>query len=213
MTVTQETLSQVLRNRVQAEASQWPRLPLLAAVADGTVSTAAFRHYLEQDFIYLQYYARLYARLAALAPESELEHCVRLAHGIFAVELDKHRVNAAAFECDLDGATPSAQTSDYLSFYDSLAGDRAATLVAMLPCLYGYTVALPLVNAPDPDSAYAAWLQVYSGNDFTDFIDNHCEMIDNSVIEQDRALEILERGLSLEISFWNQAAPYLEVAA
>ncbi len=198
------TLSGALRARVEAEAAHWPRLPLLAGVADGTLDPAVFRHYLEQDYLYLRYYARLFARLAATGPDEDLEHSVRLAHGIFAVELDRHIKNSAAFDCDFSQAVPSAATRAYLDFYDSLAGDRAATLVAMLPCLYGYTVALSAVDPTHVDGPYAEWLRVYASGDYEEMIDRHCAMIDRTAITLDGATDILARGLALEIDFWNQ---------
>ncbi len=207
-----DTLSARLMERVTEEASRWPSLPLLTGVADGTLDPAVFRHYLEQDYLYLRYYARLFARLAASGPDADLEHSVRLAHGIFAVELDRHIENSGPFGCEFSTAEPSPETQAYLDFYDSLAEDRAATLVAMLPCLYGYTVALSLVEVNDPDSAYAEWVGVYSSGDYMDMITRHCTMIDRSDIDAERAEAVLARGLAHEIEFWNQRPVSLEAA-
>ncbi|WP_062200742.1 hypothetical protein [Demequina salsinemoris] len=208
-----QPLATRLKALVEEAAATWPSLPLLTGVAAGTLDTAIFRHYLEQDYLYLRYYARLFSRLAAFSPDEDLEHSVRLAYGIFAVELDRHIENSGPFECDFDSATPSRETAAYMDFYDSLAHDRDATLVAMLPCLYGYTVALSRVRVEDRESPYAAWVDVYSSGDYADMIDRHCAMIDRSGIDPDLARNVLDRGLQLEIEFWNQLPAHLEAAS
>ncbi|WNM24069.1 hypothetical protein RN607_11900 [Demequina capsici] len=204
------SLAAQLKARVEQAASQWPSLALLSGITDGTLDPAVFRHYLEQDYLYLRYYARLYSRLAAAGPEQDLEHAVRLANGIFAVELDRHIANAKPFGCDFAAAVASQETAAYMRFYDSLADDRAATLVAMLPCLYGYTVALAQVDVADPSSAYAAWVAVYASGDYADMIERHCAMIDDSGIDPALAESVLTRGLQHEIAFWNQQPVRLE---
>jgi thiaminase (transcriptional activator TenA) len=199
------TLSLALRERITEAAARWVELPLLAGVRAGTLPSEVFRHYLEQDFLYLRYYARIYARLAASSTDDEeLEHFVTLAHGVLAVELDHHRSAAAPFACDFAAVRPSPQLSAYLDFYEEHAGDRAATLVAMLPCVYGYGVALSRLRDADVPGHYGAWIDIYAGTDYGAIMDRHFAMIDTADIPVERALAIAERGLALEIDFWNQ---------
>ena len=213
MTDSAETsISMALRERITEAASQWVELPLLAGVRDGSLDTAVFRHYLEQDYRYLHYYARIYSRLAAqAATDDELEHFIALANGILSVELEHHKHAAAPFGCDFDRIEPSPQLRDYLAFYDAIADDRDATLVAMLPCIYGYGVALALIRDATVDGPYRDWIDIYTGGDYAAIMDRHFAMVDGSSLSPDRALAIVEQGLAHEIEFWNQRPEAPEV--
>ncbi|TQJ29989.1 TenA family protein [Microbacterium sp. SLBN-146] len=212
---TTDSLSQALRERIATAAAEWVELPMLSAVRSGTLARDVFRNYLEQDFVYLRYYARIYARLAAASrTDDELEHFIALAHGVLTVELDHHRRAAEPFGCDFDRISPSPALDDYVAFYEELANDREATLVAMLPCIYGYGIALSLVREATPSgSPYADWIDIYTAADYGALMELHFALIDEADIPLDRALEIAERGLALEIQFWNQEPARKETAA
>ncbi|MBZ5739498.1 TenA family protein [Nocardioides mangrovi] len=205
-------LADALSAEVTQAATAWLDLPMLAGIRAGDLDPAVFRHYLEQDYVYLRYYARIYSRLAAAATtEDELELFVRLAHGVVAVELDHHKRAAGPFGCDFDDVVPSAETREYLAFYESLAHDRAATLVAMLPCIQGYGVALAGLRdaAPGP---YQDWIAIYSGGQYADMIQRHLTLVDGAELPEDRALEILARAVELERMFWNQLPAVVEAS-
>jgi thiaminase len=202
MSTAPAPLSEELRAVISETAATWRDLPILRGIEDGTLERAIFANYLEQDYLYLQYYARLYSRLAAAATTyEEITHYVTLAHGIVAIELDHHVSAAAPFGCDFDAARPSVQTSEYLAFYDSLADRPAETLVAMLPCIYGYGIALAGIAG---GGDYAEWLQIYQRGDYAALIDRHFSMVDASDLDRDRALQLVRTALAHEESFWRQ---------
>jgi thiaminase len=197
-------LSQALTEAVTQRAAQWAQLPILQGVRTGELDFSVFRNYLEQDYLYLRYYGRIYARLAAQSTsDDELEHFIALAHGVLGVELDHHRSAAAPFGCDFEAIVPSPQLTNYIAYYESIGHDRAATLVGMLPCTYGYGVALRLIKDGDL-GPYREWVDIYTSGAYEHIMARHLTMIDAAEIDQDRALEIIERGLDLEHAFWNQ---------
>lgn len=209
--MSEATLSKALTDAVAARAADWVELPILAGVRAGTLDPAVFRHYLEQDYLYLRYYGRIYARLAAQSTtDEELEHFIALAHGVLGMELDHHRRAAAPFGCDFDAVVPSAQLTDYIAFYESIGHDRASTLVGMLPCTYGYGVALQLVKDGDLGD-YRDWVDMYTSGAYEHIMRRHLAMIDAADIELDEALAIIEAGLDLEHAFWNQRPVEVQV--
>jgi len=208
--MTTTALSETLTARVAEAAGEWVRLPILAGVRDGSLDPRIFRHYLEQDYLYLRYYARIYARLAAsAASHEELEHFLTLATSTLRIEIDHHIRAAEPFGCDFDAAVPSRELEDYIAYYDELAGDRAATLVSMLPCTYGYGVALARIRDGDL-GPYRPWVEMYTSGAYADIMARHLAMVDAADIDADRALAIIERGLALEHAFWNQAPAEVE---
>ncbi|GLY30975.1 TenA family protein [Kineosporia sp. NBRC 101731] len=198
------TLSQDLREYGRPRVERWAEeLPLLAGVARGDLPIGRFRHYLEQDYVYLREYARLYARLAANAPDEHVEHLVRLAANLIDVELDSHRALGAAFGADLTDVRPSSECRAYIAFLRESTTTFGEGLVASLPCLWGYGVALARVPMEN-SGPYRAWLEVYTSGDYTAMIERHCRMIDESGLDADRARELFDRAMEHEIAFWNQ---------
>jgi len=203
--MTTAPLSERLTARVADAATEWVRLPILAGVRDGSLDPAVFRNYLEQDYLYLQYYARIYARLAAAAASTEeVQHFLNLATSTLAIEIGHHVRASEPFGCDFESAVPSPELEAYIAYYDELGSDRAATLVAMLPCTYGYGVALGLVKGGEL-GPYLDWVEMYTSGAYADVMARHLAMVDAAEIDADRAFAIIDRGLALEHAFWNQA--------
>lgn len=203
------TLSAQLTATIAEDVAGWADLPILAGIRAGTLDPAVFRHYLEQDYVYLKAYARHYSRLAANSTDDEtLEYFVALAHGVVAVELDHHKRAAEPFGCDFSAVAVGPATSAYLDFYDSFhlaAGgqDSAGMLVAMLPCIYGYGLALESLRE-GASGPYRDWIDIYTGADYQVLVDRHLRMIDDAPIDVDRALAITADALALERGFWSQ---------
>ncbi|MBM9468695.1 thiaminase II/PqqC family protein [Nakamurella leprariae] len=200
------SITRLVRGRIDEVAAGWIDLPVLRGIADGTLDRAVFRNYLEQDFLYIAYYARIYVRLAAAATDDELvERFVKLASAIYSTELDHHRRASAPFGCDFESATPSTELGDYLDFFEEIKGDAADTLVGMTPCIYGYGVALSQLRAAATgDGEYATWLRIYSGDEYEAAMERHLALLDDLDITPERALELTDRALGLERAFWNQ---------
>ncbi|WP_291056098.1 hypothetical protein [Herbiconiux sp.] len=204
------TLSARLTAIIAESVAGWADLPVLAGIRAGTLDPALFRNYLEQDYLYLRAYARHYSRLAATSTDDEtLEYFVALAHGVLAVELEHHRRAAAPFGCDFDDLRPSAETREYLAFYDTFHDDPDGMLVAMLPCIHGYGIALDLLRGP-AIGPYREWIDIYTGGDYQALVQRHLRMVDQASLSEERAVSITDRALELERRFWNQIPESVE---
>ncbi|GAA2247611.1 hypothetical protein N1031_17650 [Herbiconiux moechotypicola] len=206
------TLSAGLSATIAEGVAGWADLPILAGIRSGTLDTAVFRHYLEQDYLYLKAYARHYSRLAANSTDDEtLEYFVALAHGVVTVELDHHKRAAEPFGCDFASVRPSRETLDYLAFYDSFHADAAGMLVAMLPCIQGYGLALDSLREA-ASGPYRDWIDIYTGADYAALVDRHLAMIDTAPLTVERAHSIVGDALELERRFWNQHPETVEAS-
>src|SRR5690349_24124429 len=78
--------------------------PTVRGIAAGDLDPAVFRSWLEQDFLFLLDYVRVFCRLAWQAPDAHLGDLVDLAHETLHGELDLHRSMAAEFGARLDAA-------------------------------------------------------------------------------------------------------------
>lgn len=197
------SLSAHLKEFGRARVERWLDLPLLAGVARGDLPIEVFRNYLEQDYLYLREYARLYSRLAGNAPDEHVEHLVMLAANLVAVELGNHRAMAEQFGATFDQLTPSAECAAYTAFLRDASADFGEGLVAALPCLWGYGVALRLV-AKENSGPYRSWLEVYESDNYLAMIDRHCAMLDATAVPRRRAEDLFTTALDFEDAFWSQ---------
>ncbi|HVE30351.1 MAG TPA: transcriptional regulator, partial [Mycobacteriales bacterium] len=153
------SLSQRLAERglpsVRAQAAH----PTVAGIARGDLDPAVFRSWLEQDYLFLLDYVRVFARLAWQAPAGHLGDLVDLAHSTWHDELALHRSLAAEFDADLFGAVAAPATEAYTGFLLGAAEDYGRGLAALLPCMWGYSrLGGLLAERPPPEPRYARWV-------------------------------------------------------
>ena len=110
----------------------------------GTLEPAAFRHYLQQDYLFLIHFARAYA-LAAYKSRSlaELRQAAEGLRTILDVELDLHIGYCREWDITEDDLArlPEARATLAYTRYVLDTGSRGDLLdlhVALAPCLIGY---------------------------------------------------------------------------
>ena len=77
--------------------------PTVRGIANGDLDPSVFRSWLEQDYLFLLDYVRVFCRLAWQAPDDHVGDLVDLAHSTFHDELTLHRSLAEPFGADLGG--------------------------------------------------------------------------------------------------------------
>jgi thiaminase (transcriptional activator TenA) len=148
--------------------------PTVRGIATGTLDEERFRRWLVQDYLFLVDYVRLFALLAARAPDAPtLGRLVDLAHATFHDELSLHRAYAAGFgltEQDLETATKSRTCAAYTDFLlrTAATGDFAETIAALLPCMWGYSELGRAIAAEGPptEPRYRQWVETYADPEF-----------------------------------------------
>ncbi|KZT74039.1 hypothetical protein DAEQUDRAFT_660774 [Daedalea quercina L-15889] len=146
-------------------------------LGQGILARECFLHFIKQDYLYLRYYARAYALLAA---KSSTFSSIQAATGtIINVlnEVSMHRDYCAQWgitEDELKATPESPATTAYGAFIldTGLQGDSARLIMALAACLLGYgEVGLWLKKeAAQPNSwvklegnPYQKWIDDYSG--------------------------------------------------
>ncbi|MGY1886337.1 TenA family protein [Blastococcus sp. SYSU DS0753] len=149
-------------------------LPFLAELAAGTLAPEAFRHYLEQDTLYLGGYARALALLAARAPDPEAAaFWAGSAQNCAVVETQLHADLLGSELLGEAGAPP--EPSPTCLAYTSYLVATAATApypvaaAAVLPCYWVYAdVGARLAPAARAaaDHPYRRWVATYDAAPF-----------------------------------------------
>ena len=192
--------------------------PMVVALGDGTLEEAPFRYWVRQDYVYLIEYNRVFALGAAKAPT--LEHMgtfAELLEATVTTEMSLHRDYAAEFgitEAELEATEASPTTRAYTDFLVRTAshGTFGDLVAALLPCMWGFNETgrrLEAAGRPD-DSRYAAWIDVYAGEEFTELTE-WCKALmdevaaDASGDERGRYRDLFQTSGRYEYLFWDAA--------
>lgn len=191
--------------------------PFLSELAEGTLPTDSFRHYILQDSLYLAEYARVLALAAARAPTAagrlEFSDGAKVA---VQVEEILHQAFFAQF-----GVTPAmvAQAEatpaclGYTSYLSSLAATRSyeELIAGILPCFWVYwevgCAIKPRALSPNP---YAAWIDTYAAPSFGEATMRVRALVDEAADNAPPAIrkamgEAFYKATRFEWMFWDSA--------
>lgn len=176
--------------------------PTVRGIAAGNLDPAVFRSWLEQDYLFLLDYVRVFSRLAWQAPDDHLGDLVDLAHSTLREELTLHRSLAEPFGADLDGAIKGPVCAAYTSFLLDSAADYGVGLAALLPCMWGYSTLGQLLPVPD-EPRYRRWVATYADPEFAALADRCASMLDEAAPDPDAAELAFLQSMAHELAFWD----------
>ncbi|MFC5134941.1 MULTISPECIES: thiaminase II [Haloferacaceae] len=190
--------------------------PFVRELAAGDLPDAAFRRWLEQDYLYLFEYARTYAVAGAKArEESAMATLLGGADAVLNEELDLHRSFASEYgigETGLEEATKLPTCEAYTSFLVRTAYDRPVpvTVAALFPCMRGYLdVADYMAELADEEHRYTPFIETYTGAEFRAETASLREIVDDYAASypghRDAMREAFLASARLELAFWEMA--------
>lgn len=152
--------------------TDYTRHAFVRGMADGSLPQPAFRHYLEQDYLFLLQFIRAYG-LAAYK-SSTLEDMQAAADGIAAIlaEMPLHVRFCAGWgltEAQMTAAPEAVETVAYTRFVldCGTGGDLLDLQVAMAPCVMGYAdIGRELAPFATQGNPYAPWIEMYAGAEY-----------------------------------------------
>jgi thiaminase/transcriptional activator TenA len=178
--------------------------PTVAGIARGDLDEAVFRSWLEQDYLFLLDYVRVFSRLAWQAPDRHLGDLVDLAHSTFHEELSLHRSMAAEFGADLEGASKGPACAEYTRFLLDAAASYGEGLAALYPCMWGYSSLGGILAASPPEEPrYRRWVETYADPGFAGLTRRCAQMLDEAEPDEERAIELFRAGMRHETAFWD----------
>ncbi|MEW1838985.1 TenA family protein [Nonomuraea angiospora] len=178
--------------------------PTVAGIARGDLPEPVFRSWLEQDYLFLLDYVRVFARLAWQAPDGHLGDLVDLAHTTYHDELSLHRSLSAEFGADLEGAVKGPACVAYTAFLLESAASYGEGLAALYPCMWGYSSLGQILAENSPsESRYRAWVDTYADPAFAALTARIAQMIDEAAPDPARAEELFAEGMAHELAFWS----------
>lgn len=207
-----------LKTAASAEWRAYTEHPFTTAMADGTLTEAAFRHYLVQDYLFLIEFARAYA--LAVYKSRQLADMREAASGLSAildVEMNLHVKLCAGWglsTSNLEQAPPAAEMLAYTRYVldAGMRGDLLTLRVALAPCVVGYAeIAARLAVRPDACAAtnpYRVWIDEYVGAPYQEVAAkaraqlNRLADLYATPAREAELIPIFKEATRLETNFW-----------
>ncbi|TCM59889.1 thiaminase/transcriptional activator TenA [Acinetobacter calcoaceticus] len=202
-------------------------LPFNQALAKGSLSKAAFCHYVIQDAHYLEAYGRALAVCAAKAYNAdEIIFFTDAAKGAIVVERELHNGFMQDFnisKTEFETTALSLACHHYTSFLTATAWSESypVAIAALLPCFWIYAeVGKDIINNANQNTAnegeaaqdnpYQAWIDTYAGEEFNLAVDKVKDIIDQVAARCDadtieKMHQAYTKGAELEWLFWESA--------
>src|SRR5436309_4480864 len=204
-----------------AAAPEWRAYtehPFTEGLADGSLTEAAFRHYLVQDYLFLIEFARAYALSVYKSPSlADMRDAASGLSAILDVEMNLHIKLCAGWglsAADLEQAPPAVEMLAYTRYVldAGMRGDLLALKVALAPCVIGYAeIATRLAARPNALAAtnpYGVWIAEYAGAAYQEVAAKaraHLEHVAGlyaTPAPEAEPLAILREATRLEADFW-----------
>ncbi|WP_254257491.1 thiaminase II [Macrococcus epidermidis] len=203
--------------RVEPIWSSYLEHPFVKGLGDGTLSNEKFQHWLKQDYVYLIEYAKLMAIGSAKSRDlSTMSTFANLLHGTLFMEMDLHRKFAASFGISSDEleATDSAATNTAYTSYmlnHAQRGGAEHVVACLLACAWSYNFigkSLAEKGGLSQSNPYHAWVETYSGEEFTDLTNDAIRLMDELTEGKPEAElaeleEIIVKTSYYEYMFWD----------
>ncbi|MGY1640399.1 TenA family protein [Geodermatophilus sp. SYSU D00703] len=194
-------------------------LPFLAELGSGALDPATFRHYLEQDTLYLADYARALTLLAARAPDSAAASF--WATSAAATATVERQLHADLLAAELPAAdrpagdpVPSPTCLAYVSYLVATAATApyAVGAAAALPCYWVYADVggrLARTAALVPGHPYLRWVAAYGSAEFQEAAREARALVDAAARDSPGAEPAMLRAFTVatryELEFWRAA--------
>lgn len=194
----------------------------LQELAQGTLNTQCFLHYLKQDFLFLKQYARAYA-LAMYKAKTlyDMRQALPAVQAILDSEMCHHInycKNWDISEKDMESAEEDFGTVAYTRYVldSGMSGDLVELYTALAPCSIGYAeIGKRLIEAPDTvfeSNPFASWVELYGGDEFQSNVKQGADYFNSLLAEIDidsqrgqNLISVFRIATRMEISFWQQA--------
>ena len=218
MTATPNSLFAQLKSACAAEWTAYTRHDFTRQLGAGTLPEAAFRHYLQQDYLFLIHFARAYA-LAGYKAETlaDLQAASATLSALVDTEMSLHVAYCRGWgltEAQMEAEPEDHATVAYTRFVleRGMAGDLLDLQVALAPCVIGYAE-IGRWLAEDPATVrdgnpYADWIDMYAGDDYQTVAADAEAALDRIMARRGgpgrlpALTEVFRASTRLEAAFW-----------
>ena len=205
----------------QSDWDEYIHHRFLKELGKGTLPKEVFRHYLEQDYLFLIQFARAYA-LAVYKSDNfvAMQKPLEALHGLIGHETRLHVEYCEQWgltEQDMMNIPEATGTVAYtrLVLDAGQSGSLTELYAALAPCSIGYgIIGRWLAASKDTvweDNPYRDWIEAYNGEEYQAGVTDTIEQLDELLAEvpensqtAGRIKKIFRNATRMEIAFWEQ---------
>lgn len=190
------------------------------ALGDGSLPSAAFLHYLKQDYVFLIHFSRAWALAVTKADTvEEMRLSAATVNGLINDEISLHIktcAEAGISEAELFATEERQANLAYTRFVLDAghSGDLLDLLAALAPCVMGYGEIGKTLAASQTSDTYQAWIDTYAGHEYQQLCTDVGALIDSAVVRRigakpehsPRWQSLCDRfrtATRLEVGFWD----------
>lgn len=193
-------------------------------LADGSLPLASFKHYLQQDYLFLIHFARAYALAVVKADNlDDMRTASASAQSILKTEMNLHLSYCSQWgitEQSILQQPEATATTAYTRYVidKGVSGDILDLYTALSPCAIGYAeIGQRLIHATSTirdNNPYLEWIQVYGGNEFLESAMEHINKLEQLALNHfhrkrlNRLCKIFQTATCLETEFWEMGLKY-----
>lgn len=218
-----DTLFDRLKASCAADWDAYTRHEFVRQLGAGTLAEAAFRHYLQQDYLFLIHFARAYALAGYKADTLEdLRSAAATMAALVDNEMSLHVAYCADWglgEAEMAALPEDRPTIAYTRFVleRGMAGDLLDLHTALAPCIVGYAeIGRALAESAVPENPYSAWIEMYAGPDYQEVADASVATLDRLMARRggegrfEALADTFRKATVLEADFWQMGLDYAE---
>ena len=203
-------------------ANEWHRYSnhdFVRRIGDATLTEHSFRHYLEQDYLFLIHFSRAWALAVYKADTlADMRAAASTLNAILNYEMNLHVKYCAGWgltEEEMERKNEARANMAYTRYVleRGLAGDVLDLHVALAPCVIGYAV-IGKNLATDPKTElegnpYRDWIEMYAGEEFQNVAKAAVRYLDELAASRmgpgrfESLVKTFRHATSLEIGFWD----------
>ncbi|UOQ42895.1 thiaminase II [Halobacillus salinarum] len=193
--------------------------PFVKEIGKGSLDLDKFQFFMEQDYLYLIDYCKVFALGSAKASRLEVMTIFSdLLHSTLNEEMELHRQYAEKLgmtRTQLENSTPSSTLSAYTSYMlqKSYQGSEADVAASVLACTWSYNfigLNLAQTEGATEHPFYGDWINMYASDEFSQLASQMKQLM-NELAEEKPEREkaeleaIFVHCSKLEYLFWDMA--------
>ncbi len=192
--------------------------PFVEGLANGTLPQESFRHYLQQDYLFLIHFSRAYALAVVKADNlNDMRAASSSVDSLLNTEMRLHMDYCTQWgltEQDVINQPEAMATMAYTRYVleRGMSGDILDLYTALSPCAVGYAeIGHRLINDPATrrkDNPYWQWIETYGGDDYIAAAIKQIQTLDAlaksrfNPVRLESLRKTFREASRLEISFW-----------
>jgi len=214
-----DTLFGRLRSACTKEWDAYCNHEFVRRLGDATLPQQNFRHYLEQDYLFIIHFCRAWA-LAVYKAETltDMRAAAASLNNMLNYEMTLHVKYCSKWEIeeqDMQQIEEARANMAYTRYVldRGLAGDILDLHVALAPCIIGYAV-IGKKLASDPatkleNNPYKDWIEMYAAEEYQDVGRTAVRNLDELAASRmgpgrlQSLVKTFRQAVSLEIGFWD----------